>query len=98
MHPFFSSQFNYTPVIWMFQIWALNNKKNRLHESCLHITYNDKSINFKERLEKDYFIFIHYRNIQPPTIEIYKIVNIMSSEVVSKIFQTWAEFHFTLLQ
>lgn len=50
--------------------------------------YNDKNIHFKERLEKNYFIFIHYRNIQSPTTEMYKIVNIMSSEIVSKIFQT----------
>ena len=32
MNGFFSSQFNYCPIIWICHSHALNNKINRLHE------------------------------------------------------------------
>ena len=63
MNAFFNSQFNYCPVIWMCHSRALNNKINRLHERCLRIIYNDKTSTFKELLEKDNSVTIHYRNI-----------------------------------
>ena len=33
MSSFFSSQFNYCPLVWMFHSPSINNKINRLHES-----------------------------------------------------------------
>ena len=68
MNAFFISQFNYCPVIWMCHSRPLNNKINRLHERCLRIIYNDKTSTFKEFLEKDNFVSIHYRNIQARAI------------------------------
>ena len=35
VNAFFSSQFNYCPLIWMCHNRAYNNKINRLHERCL---------------------------------------------------------------
>ena len=35
MNAFFTSQFSYCPLTWMFQSRKLNNKINRLHERCL---------------------------------------------------------------
>ena len=72
MNVFFISQFNYCPVIWMCHSRTLNNKINRLYERCLCIIYNDKTLTFKELLEKDSFVFIRYRNIQALAIEMYK--------------------------
>ena len=86
INAFFNSQFNYCPVIWMCHRRALNNKINRLHERCLHIIYNDKSSTFKELLEKDNSVSIHYRNIQALAIEMYKVANGMSPEIVNEIF------------
>ena len=46
MNACFKGQFNYCPIIWIFQSRSLNNKINRLHERCLKIIYKDKHSNF----------------------------------------------------
>ena len=81
-----NSQFNYCPVIWMCHSRALNNKINRLHERFLRMIYNDKASTFKELLEKDNSVSIHYRNIQALAIEMYKVDNGMSPEIINKCF------------
>ena len=53
VNAFFSSQFNYCPLIWMCHNRMLNNRINRLHERSLRIIYNDKHTSFEELLEKD---------------------------------------------
>ena len=87
MNAFFKAQFNYFPVIWMNHSRGLNNKINRLHERCLRIIYNDKRSNFEELLNKDNSVSIHHHNIQALAIELYKVVNDMSPEVISEVFQ-----------
>ena len=84
MNAFFNSQFNYCPVIWMCHSRVLNNKINRLHEH--YIIYNDKTSTFKEPLEKDNSVSIHYTNIQPLAIEMYKIANGLAPEKMNEIF------------
>ena len=96
MNAFFNSQFNYCPVIWMCHSRALNNKINRLHERCLRIIYNDKTSTFKELLEKDNSVSIHYRNIQALAIEMYKVANGMSPEIMNEIFQLREKSHYNL--
>ena len=86
MNAFFNSQFNCCPVTWMCHGRALNNKINRLHERCLRIIYNDKTSTFKELLEKDNSVSIHYRNIKALAIEMYKVDNGMSPEIMNKYF------------
>ena len=78
MNAFFNSEFNYSPAIWMCHSRALNNKINRLHERCLCTIHNDKTSTFKELLEKDNSVSIHYRNIQALAIEMYKVANGMA--------------------
>ena len=87
MNAFLKAQFNYCPVIWMNHSRGLNNKINRLHERCLRIIYNDKCSNFEELLNKDNSVSVHHHNIQALAIELYKVVNDMSPEVISKVFQ-----------
>ena len=55
MNAFFNSKFNYCPLIWMCHSRENNDKINRLHETCLGITYKDKRSSFKTLLEKDCF-------------------------------------------
>ena len=86
MNVFFKTQFNYCPVIWMNHSRGLNNKINRLHERCLRIIYNDKRSNFEELLNKDNYVSIHHHNMQALAIELYKVVNDMSPEVISEVF------------
>ena len=83
LNAYFNSQFNYCPITWMCHSCALNNKINRLHERCLCIIYKDKTSTLKELLEKDNSVSIHYRNIQVHAIEIYKVANGMSPEIMN---------------
>ena len=41
MNSFFTSQFNYCPLIWMYHSRTMNNKINHFHESCRRILYRD---------------------------------------------------------
>ena len=96
MNTFFNSQFNYCPVIWICHSRPLNNKINRLHEQCLRIIYNDKTSTFKELLEKENSVSIHYGNIQTLAIEMYKVANGMSPEIMNEIFQLREKSHYNL--
>ena len=53
MNSFFTSQFNYWPLVWMCYNCTINNNINRLHERCLRIVYNDNKSSFQELLDKD---------------------------------------------
>ena len=86
MNAFFSSQFNYCPLIWMCHNRTTNRKINRLHERCLCIIYNNKQSSFKMLLEKDNSVSIHDRNIQCLATEMYKVSNGLSPSIVSNIF------------
>ena len=90
------SQFNYCLVIWIFYSRALDNKINSLHERCLRIIYNDKTSTFKKLLEKDNPVSIHYSNIQALAIEMYKVANGMSPEIMNEIFQLREKSHYNL--
>ena len=87
LNAFFKAQFNYCPAIWVFHSRALNNKINRLHESCLRIIYNDKLSNFEELFHKDNSVSIPHNNIDALAVEMYKVANGMSPEVMNEIFK-----------
>ena len=42
------SQFNFSPLIWMFSSRTSNNLINRTHERSLRTVYNDTSSTFQE--------------------------------------------------
>ena len=94
MNAFFDSQFNYCPLIWMFHSRNLNNKINRLHQRCLRVVYNDKTSSFEQLLENDNSVSIHHRNIQTLAIEMYKVTNGLSPEIMNEIFQIREESRF----
>ena len=60
---YFSSQFNYCPLIWMNHNKSIN-KKNNLHERVLRLIYCDHSSDFQELLQTDNSVTIHQKNIQ----------------------------------
>ena len=86
MKAFIESQFGYCPLVWMFHSRSLNNKMNRIHERALRITYNDKSSNFQELLDKDNSVTIHHRNIRTLAIETYKFLQGLSPPLFNEIF------------
>ena len=96
MNASFDSQFNYCPHIWMFYSRNLNNKINKLHERCLRVIYNDKTSSFEQLLENDNSVSIHHRNIQTLAIEMYKVTNGLSPEIMNEIFQIREESRYNL--
>ena len=86
MKAFIESQFGYCPLVWMFCSRTMNARINRIHIRALRIVYNDFMNTFDELLTKDKSFTIHHRNIQTLVIEIYKVINNMSPEIMKEIF------------
>ena len=63
MNSFFTSKFNYFPLVWIFHSRTLNNKINHLHERCLRIVQSDKISSFEKLLETGRSVPIHIRNL-----------------------------------
>ena len=72
MNAFITSQFSYTPVVWMFQSHKQNHHINRIHERALRDVYKDYNCSFDELSEKDKSHKIHDRNLQKLVTEIFK--------------------------
>ena len=86
MNAFITSQFGYCPLTWMFHSRKLNCRINRIHERALRIVYDDENKTFEELLRMDNSFKIHIRNIQSLSIELFKIVNGCSPEIMNDIF------------
>ena len=86
MNAFFNAQFSYCPLTWMFHSRKLNNKINKLHERCLRIVYNNNTSTYGELLETDNSVLVHFRNVQALTIELYKVVNGFSPDIMKDVF------------
>ena len=83
---FIESQFQYCPLIWMFHSRTLNNRINRLHKRALKLVYKEPNLTFKQLLIKDNSFSIHHRNLQKLAIEMYKVHNGLSPELMKYIF------------
>ena len=95
MH-FFEAQFNHCPVFWMFHLCSLNNKINRVHERCLRIISNDKLSTLEELLINDNSFSVHFNNSHAMAIEMYKVVNGISFEIMNEVFKLRGETHYHL--
>ena len=86
MNAFFTSQFNYWPLTWIFHSRRLNNKINRLHERCLRLIYSDRISSYKELLDKDNSVPIHRKNLQKLAIEMFKTYTGMAPQITNEVF------------
>ena len=86
MNAFFNSQFNYSPLIWMFHSRLLENKIRRLHDRCLRTIYKDKQTSFEQLLDQDNSVSIHHKNIQALAIDMYKIVDETAPKIIKEVF------------
>ena len=84
MKAFIASQFGYCPVVWMFHSRMLNNRINKIHGRSLRIVYKDFSSTFGQLLQKESFT-IHERNIQALAIELHKIINGISPDIMKEV-------------
>ena len=92
VNAFFSSQFNYCPLIWMCHNRTYNNKINRLHERCS----NDKCSSFEELLLKDKSVSITHKSIHALAIEMFKVYTKASPEIMQEIFHIKDRGHYFL--
>ena len=72
LNAFFTSQFNYCPLTWMFHSRKLNNKIYRLHKRCLRLIYSDRISSYDELLDKGNSVPINQKNLQKLAIEMFK--------------------------
>ena len=79
------SQFGYCPLVWMFHSRTLNNRINKIHEKSLRIVYNDNNLTYEELLRKDNSFTVHERNIQALAIEMYKMCNNLSPDIMKLV-------------
>ena len=86
VNTFFTSQFNYCPLTWMFHSRKLNNKINRLHERCLWLIYSDRSSLYEELLDKDNAVPIHQKKLQKLAIEMFKTYTGMTGQIMNAVF------------
>ena len=94
MRAFISSQFGYCPLVWMFHSRKLNNRINKIHERSLRIVYDDEVSSFEELRIKDDSFTIHERNIQTLAIELFKVVNGLSPEIMKLVFPLKTEVRY----
>ena len=86
MTTFIESQFNYSPLTWMFHGRKSNNRINHIHERALRLVYNDDKSSFTELLNRNNSYCVHHKNIQFLAIELYKIKNNISTQIMSELF------------
>ena len=86
MKSFITSQFGYSPLVWMMHNRTLNNRINNIQERALRIVYDDRNSSFEELLRKDVSVTIHTRNIQTLATELFKVVNGQSPEIMNEVF------------
>ena len=89
----FSSQFSQCPLIWMVYNRTYNNKINRLHVRCQPL-YNDKCLSFEELLVKDKSVTINHKIIHALAIEMFKVYNKTSQEIMREVFQITDQGHY----
>ena len=86
MNAFFKAQFNYCPLVWMLHSRRLNNKVNRLHKRCLRVVHNNNQSTLQELLDLDNSVSIYHKNLQCLAIELYKIFNGISPDIMKDVF------------
>ena len=86
MNAFFSSQFSFCPLVWMFCSRAMNSKINNLHYRALRIVYRDDISTFEELLQKDRSVTVHHRNLQFLAIEMFKVDKGLAPSFMANIF------------
>ena len=90
MKSFVEAQFGYCALVCMSHGREFNKKINHIHERSLHIVYRDHKSSFNDLLQKDKSVWIHHRNIQSLTTDLFKMKENLCNTMISDIFPTRA--------
>ena len=71
----------------MFHIRKMLKQINRIDERALRIVYADNISSFEDLLEKSGSVSMNDRNLQQMAIEMYKVLNDLSSTIMSELFR-----------
>ena len=99
MKGFIESQFGCCPLMWMFCGRKTNTRINHDHERALRIAYrnnNNNSLCFDQLLQIDKSYNIHHKNIQALPIELYKLKNNLSNQIMQEIFEKRQDVDYNL--
>ena len=58
---FFKGQFNYCPLLWMFNTREVSHKINRLHERGSRVLLNNETLTFNDMLSESNDTTIHVK-------------------------------------
>ena len=72
--------------MWIYRSRDLKNRINNLHERALRIVYQDKKSDFQTLLKNDKSVTIHTGNLHYLIIEVYKVKNKTSPEIMRDTF------------
>ena len=72
----------YCPLIWMFCNRTSNNQINKIHKRTLRLASEMEDSNFENLLLKDNSWNVHENNIHTLLIEIYKLMNNLSPQIM----------------
>ena len=86
MKRFIESQFGFCPLRWMFCGRKTNARINHVHERALRIVYRNNSHCFDQLFQIDKSYNMHHKNIQTLAIELHKIKNNLSNQIMQEIF------------
>ena len=79
----------------MFHSRRRSHRINKMHERALRIVYNDHQCTLEELLQRDNSFTIHERNLQKLALEMFKVNNGLSVQLVSENFH-FLENHYNL--
>ena len=85
MKSFIESQLLYCSLTWMFCRRKTNARISHVHERVLRIVYRNNSLCFDQLLQIDKSYNIHHKNIQTLAIELYKVKNNLSNQIMQEI-------------
>ena len=69
---FVMSNFNYSPLIWMYNGKTSSNRVDRVQKRALRILYNDFNVPFEVLLTREDERNVHTKNFQKLMVQIYK--------------------------
>ena len=69
VNAFFMSQFNYCPLVWMYNNRTKNNKINMVHERCLRLIYNNKLSSLRIKINLSLYTVKTLRVLQSKSVK-----------------------------